>query len=135
VLEFTGLSVYDKKPAWLDSAEYPGIWASRKNIGILAEFGRLVCKYGNGAEVAAEWAVELVRMNPRLSSKEAVAWLRQRRLQKSNLGNAEDLLGVITKAIDGYLANHPGTLSRAIVQALDGARWIFDDEDETHAEG
>jgi len=125
VLELTGLAEHSEQ---FGREQYPGIVGQCKNIGILAELGRLICKYGNGEEAAVEWAVELVKMRPRLTSKQAVAWLRQRRLQKTNLGNSEGVLRAITGGIDTYLASHPGTSPKAIVQALHSALWMFDEE-------
>jgi hypothetical protein len=132
VLELTGVEPVAAKNG-REAYEIPGIINARKNIGVLAELGRLINRYGNGEEVAVAWAVELARMEPRLTSKQAVAWLRQRRLRKSNLGNTVGLMDAITGAIDGYLASHPGTSQRMIVEALQVAAGIFEPEDEDDA--
>lgn len=129
ILELTGVhtvAATARRPAY----DIPGMILARKNIGVLAEFGRLICRYSDGEEAAVEWAVELVRMRPRLTSKQTVAWLRRRRLRKTNLGNSEGVMGAITAALDTYLASHPGTSNKAIVDALNGALWLYSPGDE-----
>jgi hypothetical protein len=94
----------------------------RKNLGVLAELGRIVATFEDGDRHAARLAVEILAMWPRPNSKTAVAILRRWRLEHLGkpeaAGDAKGLALAISRAIDGYLSSKPATAEAAIVEAL-----------------
>lgn len=121
VLELTGY----KPSEYYPEGEYD---SSRWKLGILAELGRMIRKYGDGEEVALQLAIDLAHMTPRLTTKQAITWIRNIRLNRSKAGDFEGALGAILRAVDEYLAFHPGTPRDDITSAILAAHTVYADE-------
>jgi hypothetical protein len=93
-----------------------------RNLGVLAELGRIVDAFEEGDRHAARLALEVLAMRPRPNSKAAVAILRRWRLDQLGVpepaGDARGLALAIFRAIDGYLSRKPATPRGAVVEAL-----------------
>jgi hypothetical protein len=95
-----------------------------KNQGVLAELGRIVEAFPDGADYAARLAVQLVAIKPRLTSKQAIRRLRRCRMRRLKgvdmeaAGNARGVCMAITKALDDYLDKNPATSPRDVQDAL-----------------
>jgi hypothetical protein len=92
---------------------------TRWKAGILAELGRIMCKYSDGEEVAVQYAVALAHMEPRMTVKQAITWIRGQRLPSKRKGSTDALFDAVCKAVDDYWARHPDTPKSAIVEGLE----------------
>jgi hypothetical protein len=107
---------------------------TRWKQGILAELGRIMCKYSDGEEVAVQYAVALAHMEPRMTVKQAITWIRGQRLPSERNGSADSLYDAVCKAVDDYWARHPDTPKSAIVEGLEDALGCYsygENDDET----
>jgi hypothetical protein len=118
-------------------AEFPAIegwcgdefWLWRgvgvKHVTVMAELGRIVMTFRDGARLAAQLATQIAAMEPRPVDKEAVAMLRRWRLRnlgkpkEERAGDVEGLTVAIGKAIDDYLGRNPATPRAHVLEALE----------------
>jgi hypothetical protein len=108
---------------WPISSQWFGVgapWANRHlKTSVLAELGRIVDAYSNGAEVAVKWADELCHAEPKLSVKEAVRRLRQWRLNlQATPADAKALYERLIDTLNLYENTHTGLTYDLILEAL-----------------
>jgi hypothetical protein len=114
VLWVTGITTYES------GKQSFGLYGgTRWKQGILAELGRLICKYSDGEEVAIRLAVELAGMEPKPTVKQAIAWIRGQRLPSIRTGSSDNLYDAVCKAVDDYWSRHPDTPKSVIVEGLE----------------
>jgi hypothetical protein len=114
LIELTGLHKYD------DGTEYRDI-QSKRNLTVLAELGRLIVRYKNGEEVAVEWAVEILNMEPKPTVKQAMRLLRAWRLGHNKTGSTDALTERLLAAAADYVDSYPSTTGQQICDALEHA--------------
>ncbi len=128
--KWTGLRVYD------DGSEYIAYDTPQYKLTVLAELGRLICDYGNGRELAVQWAVEILNMKPQPNAKEAMRLLRSWRLGgKGKVGDVDKLATKILVAVDDYVTSHSDASSEQIIEALEWAISCHYPDDEGDEEG
>lgn len=120
------------------SEQHP--WIFRKDTrvrqAVLVELGRIAARYG--AETAKKLAERLaaeVAAGQLLTTREAAAWLRNRRLSvsgKPSKGTAAGLESILNRTIVHYLTEHPDMTAALVQEALCGAygfaEWLADKE-------
>ncbi len=95
-------------------------WGSSKTT-VLAELGRLIEKYRNGEEVAVQWSVEILNMEPKPTVKQAMRLLRAWRLGHNKTGSTDALTERILAAAADYVDSYPSTTGQQICDALEHA--------------
>jgi hypothetical protein len=115
VLELTGFTDMGGSAHFLG-----GHFDTRKwKLGIRAELGRMMDRYSDGEAAALKLAIEFSRIKPRLTTKEAIGWIRNYRLKRQgNAGTAKGLYRVLVSTLNEYMSAHPGTPVSEAVDAL-----------------
>jgi len=95
-------------------------WGSSKTT-VLAELGRLIEGYKNGEEVAVEWSVKILNMEPKPTVKQAMRLLRAWRLGHNKTGSTDALTERFLDAAADYVDSYPSTTGQQICDALEQA--------------
>jgi hypothetical protein len=133
-LGLRAICTQDKHP----SEQHPWIFRNEGRVrqAVLVELGRIAARYG--AEIAKQMADRLeaeVAAGELVTTREAAAWLRNRRLsvsRKPSKGTATALESILNRTIVDYLTEHPDMTGALVQEALCGsygfAEWLADKE-------
>lgn len=110
----------DTSLGWLANPDDMTAGGNKWRPSILVELGRLMDAYSED-----DMLLVARELTPNITTKQAVAHVRARRLHGSPVADCLELTGRLCNVLDGYMGSHDGVTEQMVLTAIDNLRGLF----------